>query len=197
MSDLILYHYTCSHGNLAISRDGMVRPLVSILNNSALTVPTSAHFAWFTDLDVPHREALGLTSNILNCDRTEHRFRVTDRSGMARWIDIRRLRPDLWHLEDAPGAMPQHWWVATEPVPVVASLQRLGGCTRRRPQRRTQVGGFRGSREPVRGRRKTPEPRRPDVRGGRSVTEICDFCPMTACETRAYQGTPRPPKEAN
>ena len=119
-----LYHFTCDHGYADIIRDGHVKPLFDILGGmegDGPAAPPSGSFAWFTDLDTPNRDALGLTSRILSCDRTAYRFEVTDETQVARWLDMRRLLPALWPLELAPGAMPAHWWIASEPVPVVPS----------------------------------------------------------------------------
>ena len=112
-----LYHYTCDHGAAGIARDGWVSPLSDRVESPY----PQADFAWFTDLDTPIREALGLTSHILSCDRTAHRFKVTDATEVARYLDVRRNLPSLHDLELAPGAMPAHWWIASEPVPVVAA----------------------------------------------------------------------------
>ena len=121
-----LYHYTCDHGAAPILREGHVRPLFDVLggdegDGSALARMPQGHFAWFTDLDTPDARGLGLTSQILSCDRTAHRFRVTDSTEVTRWLDVRRYHPSMWDLEKAPGALPAHWWLATEPVPVVAA----------------------------------------------------------------------------
>ena len=121
-----LYHYTCDHGAELIEREGHVKSLYDVLGgdegdgNALMNIPQS-HFGWFTDLAEPNREALGLTSITLGCDRTAHRFRVTDATEVTWWLDVRRYHPILWHLEEADGAMPAHWWLATEPVPAVRS----------------------------------------------------------------------------
>ncbi len=97
-------------------RDGVVKPHEQpMLGDRSL--------AWFTDLDVPHREALGLTSLILSCDRTEHRFKVTQAVDVRWWPRFaRELGPrEREPLESAAGAMPGHWYVADVSVPVVAA----------------------------------------------------------------------------
>lgn len=73
---------------------------------------------WLTDLDVPVRGALGLTSNLLACDRTECRYVVDDPDDtVLAWTELRRSAPRDWveALEAAPGVMPRHWWLATGP----------------------------------------------------------------------------------
>lgn len=105
----ILWHYTCAHHRPAIELDGEVRPITG--------------HAWFTDLDDarPWREALGLTSHLLACDRTRYRFRVVSSAHVVPYVRMRRTLPAAYRqaLETAEGALPMHWYVATEPVPVV------------------------------------------------------------------------------
>lgn len=110
-----LYHYTCDHAAPDIAASGQVRPLSDMTSHA---VPPWGYFAWFTDLDVPDRRGLGLTSNVLSCDRTARRFTVTDATEVERWVNVRRSHPWAEGLESAPGAMPAHWWLSTEPVPV-------------------------------------------------------------------------------
>ncbi len=102
-----LYHFTCGHGAAGIRSDNMtVRPMTGL--------------AWFTDLDVPYREALGLTNYLTKCDRTAFTFTVTDPDGVGivPWTSIRREHPNADLLESAPGVMPMHWFVSRIPVPV-------------------------------------------------------------------------------
>lgn len=121
-----LYHYSCDHGASEIAREGYVRSLWDVLGGeegdgmTLIRLP-QCQFGWFTDLDVADVRGLGLTRLMLSCDRTKHRFRVTDRRRVTRWLDVRRYHPALWPLEEAPGALPAHWWLATEPVPVVSA----------------------------------------------------------------------------
>jgi hypothetical protein len=100
-----LYHYTCSHRLPGILKAGLVKPN-----------PVTG-WAWFTDLDVPVRDALGLTSDMLGCDRTEHRLTVLD-GGPVPYVSIRRQLPRLMRegLESSPGALLMHWWVSPQPV---------------------------------------------------------------------------------
>lgn len=107
-----LHHYTCSHSAAGIRRDGVLLPN----RHPLLTEP----LVWLTDLDTAFREALGLTSYMLECDRTQTRFSVmTDRAvwwpAYSRW----RIAPEIRRfLESAPGAMPAHWWVSPHPLPI-------------------------------------------------------------------------------
>lgn len=112
----VLYHYTCDHGHALIGEDDVVVPAT---HQSGEAIGTPGEYAWFTDLSVPIREALGLTSTILACDRTAHRYRVTDAAGIIPWTAVRRVYRWGLALELAPRARPAHWFVATEPVAVV------------------------------------------------------------------------------
>lgn len=106
---MILYHYTCDHGMKGIRRyNGVIRPNPSF-------VPS---LVWLTDLDVPDRLALGLTSVILDCDRTQHQFRVDgSQPGIEPWTswcrETGRTRQFRERFEGTPGARPGHWWVST------------------------------------------------------------------------------------
>lgn len=124
MSTPVLWHYTCDHGRWALGVAGVLRPIRQHSPESASLLPAPmADVVWLTDLDVPHAAALGLTSRVLACDRTRHRYAAgrLDHPQVARYVDVRRAlftagqRRDL---EQAPGAMPSHWWVSTVPVAV-------------------------------------------------------------------------------
>ena len=113
-----LWHYTCDHAQLKIGAVGQLIPASSQMNLHEL-LPLS-DFVWLTDLGAPNREALGLTSRILLCDRTQHRYRVTEGGHAIWWMDLRRVLPWQWvdAVESTPGARPVHWWAAQDPVPV-------------------------------------------------------------------------------
>jgi hypothetical protein len=102
---MILYHYTCKHSIEQIEKDGYLKPHLGLV--------------WATDLFPPVREALGLTSHLLKCDRMEAAYTL-DSSNMMRWMDFRKHLPGWYRerLESADGAMPVHWWVSTRKVPV-------------------------------------------------------------------------------
>lgn len=108
----ILWHYTCAHRAPMIRRDGLIRP-------------TPDGFAWFTDLDNPGREIIGLTMNYIKCDRLEFRFPVeNDPAVIAPWMSIRRELPRnyVYALEEAPGVMPRHWFVSVVSVPILEAM---------------------------------------------------------------------------
>jgi hypothetical protein len=119
-----LYHYTCQHGRDAIGEAGTLLAPEQVQPGHAARLPPHMRelswFIWLTDLDVPHRDALGLTSHSLACDRTRYRYRVADTSHARRWTQLRSsCHPGMVEaLESAPGAMPAHWWIATHPVRV-------------------------------------------------------------------------------
>ena len=109
----MLWHYTCDHHVEAIKAEGLARPMLG-------------DFVWFTDLAEPVREPLGLTSHTLTCDRTRHRFRVAGSQSVVPYVTIRRTLPRVRRdaLEESEGAMPRHWFVSTEAVPVIYSPGR-------------------------------------------------------------------------
>ena len=117
-----LWHYTCDHGRAGIDVDRsmfgcVVRPLRDLAGRDDL--PELTRWAWFTDMARPDRDALGLTSHTLNCDRLAHRYRVLS-GQIYPWTTVRRLanRAERQALESAPGARPRHWFVARQPVVV-------------------------------------------------------------------------------
>jgi hypothetical protein len=109
-----LYHYTCFHGARAIERDGQLR------GNPHPFLPTAGPLIHLTDLDQPDRYGLGLTSFTLECDRTEYRCTV-DTDAATHWPAYARRMPRALRerFEDCPGALPMHWYIATEPVAVL------------------------------------------------------------------------------
>jgi hypothetical protein len=109
---MTLYHYTCYHRMQKIEAGGGVLmpqpgPIVKIL--------------WATDLEVPNREAIGLTGYTHACDRGEFRYRILEERNFDQWVTVRRKLPTSWveMLESAPGAMPMHWWIGATPTPAI------------------------------------------------------------------------------
>lgn len=110
-----LWHYTCPHGRIRIGKRGSLRPGLDGL-------------VWLTDLDVAHRDALGLSMTLIDCDRTAYRYRVLDGALVIPWTRARRLldpvRVDA--IESTPGVLVRHWFVC--PTPVRAELDEpVGG----------------------------------------------------------------------
>jgi hypothetical protein len=109
-----LYHYTClDHGHPGIYGSGLIKP-----GNDTLV--------WLTDLDLPMRDAVGLTRVSTGCDRGAARYRVeTAGLPIVPWLEFRKGVP--WHLieflESFPGVMPRHWFVSARPTPATYDPQ--------------------------------------------------------------------------
>lgn len=118
-----LYHYTCDHSRWELGNQGTLLATADRADISALGInawPT--FFVWLTDMAEPDPDALGLTRHHITCDRTAHRYRVTDTTGTMRWLDFIVTEPQygsVSSLLESPGADPSAWWVSKEPVPVV------------------------------------------------------------------------------
>ena len=109
MSAYAFWHFTCSHGRRAIGQTGIVLPQPGL---------APMKLAWFTDMPHPLREQVGLTSYLLSCDRMGYRYRVTSARDIKAWADA-DVPDDLRSMLDgAPGARPEHWFVAEKAVPV-------------------------------------------------------------------------------
>ena len=123
--EVTLYHYTCDHGRRALGDECVLLPAAARIED---TGPWTGELVWLTDLAHPHREGLGLTSHILDCDRTAHRYRVLPGALVDRWTTFARGLPRGYResVEGAPGAMPAHWWVAVAGVPAV--YDPIGGA---------------------------------------------------------------------
>lgn len=108
-----LYHYACAHAAPQIRRSGVIRP----------NPVARLRLAWFTDLRVADRQALGLTSHMLACDRTEYRFTVAPADNLLWWPDWCRANGLGWRQRDlyegTTDAQPGHWWVSSEPQRVI------------------------------------------------------------------------------
>lgn len=120
---MTLWHYTCQHGRNALGRVGVVKPLAMWNPRaSARLGPWDAlgTLSWFTDLETPVADALGLTSRTIECDRTAYRYRVLDATHIVRWLgsEWRARYPELRSLEIVAGALPMHWYVSGYVVPV-------------------------------------------------------------------------------
>ena len=113
-----LYHYTCDHSHAQIDGE-LLSALAQHPHEDRFMLSGPHQLVWMTDLAHPNRDALGLTSHILACDRTVHRYRVTDPSKVVPWVKVRRAYRWAEELESADGARPRHWWVSGVAVPVV------------------------------------------------------------------------------
>lgn len=122
-----LYHFTCDHGAKGIERDRAVVPL-SLMPEAASKVDRIdvadrwlLDLAWFTDLPTPDRLEIGLTSHSISCDRLSHRFEVEPRGAIWWPVKMRDLRVPLARaLSMTEGARPAHWWVASQPMRLLA-----------------------------------------------------------------------------
>lgn len=116
-----LHHFTCSHFVIPITATGAVVP------HRHPAFPSLGRVAWFTTDVWADPDRTGLTSRTLACDRTKHRFRVTEAAMCLPWIEVRNLMVSLGQ----PGferetihdfeyyAAPETWWISAVPVPVV------------------------------------------------------------------------------
>jgi hypothetical protein len=111
-----LFHYCCEHSAPGIEAAGKLIPS---------GIHKSMQLVWLTDLPHPDRDALGLTSQILACDRTQYRITV-DTDDAAHWFKYRREVPAEIRdgLELAPGVQPGNWYVSATPIPV-SGIEKL------------------------------------------------------------------------
>lgn len=109
-----IWHYTCDHGAPGIRRDGIVKP-------NAHPMLGGLPISWWTDLGPEHRHDIGLTSDMLTCDRMAHRFQVKDPAALDWWPHLARHLRVPRHLRDQfeGGRLPAHWWVSLKPVEVI------------------------------------------------------------------------------
>jgi hypothetical protein len=105
-----LYHFTCGHSARKIGRSGVLLPYG--------TLPGCPPLVWLTDLREPDRDALGLTSHTLTCDRTERRYVVRGDCDAIPWLSwVASPRHDeVRGLLERDGARPEHWWVTPSRV---------------------------------------------------------------------------------
>lgn len=70
---------------------------------------------WLTDLSEPLPDQVGLSSEILSCNRLEHRITVQSKA-VNSWSDLRsKVANDV--LRDLEAhAEPNHWFVARRPL---------------------------------------------------------------------------------
>lgn len=116
-----LYHYTCRHGREAIGERGRVVSIADHTPDAVDRLDPSfrwlAFLTWFTDMYPPNARDLGLTHDLIGCDRTAYRYRVLDDRGISRWLDCRPVWPPTARLLNASGT-PGRWFVGWSPVPV-------------------------------------------------------------------------------
>ncbi len=133
-----LYHFTCAHAEACIRRDGALIPQVSWRRLDAVLLDAGQAMTglwrapavvWLTDMERPSRHRLGLTSIVLQCDRTEYRFEV-DTDAAEPWTAFAaRHKANPEYLATLTGD-PRRWFVATGRVPILLpqSVLDLGGA---------------------------------------------------------------------
>ena len=108
-----LYHYTCSHGAAGIKQLGAVYPNW----HPWLDVP----LAWFTNSPTPDPIALGLTSDTLDCDRTQYRFRALEVGSLVPWLGstVQAAAPLQVQVGLQSLGQPSLWWISRKLVKAV------------------------------------------------------------------------------
>lgn len=116
-----LYHYTCEHSFAALGIGTVTlypggSPEAAERNKDKGI--WASRLVWATDLAIPDRAALGLTSYILDCDRMSYRYRIVSPEVMVPWHVLARLltREMREEIESQPGSRPMHWWVTGAPI---------------------------------------------------------------------------------
>lgn len=111
---MMLYHYCCRHSARLIVKSGLLKPLAQPMMSGLPAV-------WATDMEIPDRDALGLTMFMVKCDRTEERFRVhpDDESLFTHWpvSPLRALVRNIEAFEHEP-LDPVRWWISIRSVRV-------------------------------------------------------------------------------
>lgn len=115
---MTLYHYTCDHGRSGIGDSGFIKPSPTFWQGTPLI--------WLTDMETPDRLALGLTSQILRCDRLDYRYLVGVCAAPEPWLTSRyRFEAPIkavLMLEAIDGVQPTRWWVS--PVRLFAAFDK-------------------------------------------------------------------------
>lgn len=108
MSDELptLWHFTCEHGRRGVGNRGKLKP------NRHPLMPELGPIVWLTADPSPERDAIGLTSDHLSCDRMAYRYRVVA-SDAHPWSAYRHLVVPAVAADLESFADPSSWWVAT------------------------------------------------------------------------------------
>jgi len=112
----ILYHYTCRDAMAGIARDRRIVPHVHPW------LPELGKVIWLTDVEgfaLTTPEQIGLTSNVLRCDRTEFRYAINTAmiDGLRWWPRARRRCDPLLVSALERHARPSRWWVTSTAIP--------------------------------------------------------------------------------
>ena len=109
---LRLWHFTCAdHGRKGIGKRGMLLP-----NWHAFL---GASLLWLTTEKHPDRFASGLGQSVAKCDRMAYRYSITDTRDCEPWLASKARSKAPAEAVEALESYgdPEHWWIATVPVP--------------------------------------------------------------------------------
>jgi hypothetical protein len=113
-----LWHFTCEHGFAGLRQLGVLRP------NRHPLAPGLEPLIWLTDDPDPERDAVGLTSSHLTCDRLTYRYRALSASRCVPWSAVRH-RVDKAVLADLESfGQPETWWISSEPLRAILDDDR-------------------------------------------------------------------------
>jgi hypothetical protein len=106
-----LYHHTCQHAAAQIDTQG------GLLLPTPQAMLEGRPLLWLTTLAAPARTMLGLTSYLLDCDRTSCTYQLDAPVDAHSWAMVRSGMPraGVIRLEAARGTKPALWWVTDEP----------------------------------------------------------------------------------
>jgi hypothetical protein len=112
MASETLWHFTCDHAHAAIGNRGLLRP------NAHPLIPELGPVIWLTSDPSPTRDAVGLSSTYITCDRMAYRYRAVDPE-VVPWADARRnVDPRVVTVLESHGD-PGTWWLASASVKAV------------------------------------------------------------------------------
>lgn len=105
------WHFTCSDGATMIGEVGVLKPHWHPMVGASLI--------WLTNDPAPSRDAVGLTSDTLFCDRMEFRYRIIDDEAylkIRRWLgSTEQSRTAPHHQADLHRySEPSKWYVSTK-----------------------------------------------------------------------------------
>ncbi len=105
-----LYHFTCDHGYVGITKTGIILP------NMHPFMKSLGPLVWLTDFaEPPTPESVGLQSEWLTCDRLAYRYIVRTHAAVS-WSLVReRASGNVVATLESYG-QPEHWWVVRRPL---------------------------------------------------------------------------------
>jgi len=106
-----LYHFTCDHGRAGIGKRGTIKPVALLSPNARRSID---NWVWMTSDPNADRDALGLTSVTLPCDRMEFMYEVRRPLDAVPWLES-KARADMSPVEvgmlESHGR-PECWYVS-------------------------------------------------------------------------------------